>query len=70
MYCIYLIPIVPIFVLWDGIASWLRTYYVIEMHNRVNQLKNKEHFNWEINRLKSGPSIIFTRYTKIKLKNE
>lgn len=54
----YLIPIVPIFVLWDGIVSCLRTYSVKEMHDLVNQLKNKEHFNWEINRLKSGPSIV------------
>lgn len=54
----YLIPIVPLFVLWDGIVSCLRTYSVKEMHSLVGQLENKAHFNWEINRVKSGPGVI------------
>ncbi|MEM8928055.1 MAG: hypothetical protein AAGC45_07620 [Bacteroidota bacterium] len=54
----YLIPIVPLFVLWDGLVSCLRTYSVDEMSVLVEKLENKDRFNWEINRIKSGPGVI------------
>jgi len=54
----YLIPIVPIFVWWDGIVSSLRTYSVKEMKELVVQLENKDSFNWEINKIRSGPGIV------------
>jgi hypothetical protein len=54
----YLIPIVPLFVLWDGIVSSLRTYSVDEMIKLVNKVSNNDSFNWEIKRIKSGPSVI------------
>jgi len=54
----YLIPIVPLFVLWDGVVSSLRTYSVKEMKALVKDLKNHESFNWEIKRIKSGPGVI------------
>lgn len=54
----YLIPIVPLFVLWDGLVSSLRTYSVKEMEVLVNRLQDKNSFDWEINRLKSGPGVI------------
>jgi len=53
----YLIPLVPIFVLWDGIVSSLRTYSVKEMEDLVNGLENKDQFDWEIGRKKSGPGV-------------
>ncbi|WP_422861061.1 hypothetical protein [Flagellimonas sp. W118] len=54
----YLIPVVPLFVLWDGIVSSLRTYSVKEMNALVDQLNDKESFEWEIKRVKSGPGVI------------
>ena len=61
----YLIPIVPLFVLWDGIVSSLRTYSVKEMTQLVEELDNKESFYWEIDRLQSGPaSILYLIGTK------
>ena len=54
----YLIPIIPLVVLWDGIVSSLRTYSVKEMTDLVNQLENKDDFYWDINRIKSGPGAI------------
>ncbi len=54
----YLIPIVPLFVLWDGVVSSLRTYSVEEMKALVNDLENKEAYEWEIERIKSGPGVI------------
>ena len=54
----YLIPVVPIFVLWDGVVSSLRTYSVKEMNSLVMSLQNHETFNWEIKKIKSGPGVI------------
>ncbi len=54
----YLIPIVPLFVLWDGIVSCLRTYSIREMQSFVDGLDNKESFDWEIDRIKSGPGVL------------
>lgn len=54
----YLIPIVPLFVLWDGIVSSLRTYSVEEMESLISEIDNKESYNWEVKRVKSGPSVI------------
>ncbi|RDY57649.1 hypothetical protein [Flagellimonas nanhaiensis] len=54
----YLIPIVPLFVLWDGVVSCLRTYSVKEMETLVANLKNSDSYNWEIERVKSGPGVV------------
>ena len=62
----YFIPIVPLFVWWDGIVSSLRTYSVREMQKLVEDLDNKESFDWEINRIKSGPGIILYLLGTIK----
>ena len=54
----YLIPIVPLFVLWDGIVSSLRTYSVGEMKEMVQQLRGAEQYEWQIDKLKSGQAKI------------
>ena len=54
----YLIPIVPLFVLWDGVVSSFRTYSVKEMNELVGNLNGTENYDWEINKVKSGPSIV------------
>lgn len=54
----YLIPIVPLFVLWDGVVSSLRTYSIREMNDLVENLNGAEKYNWEINKVKSGPGVI------------
>ncbi len=64
----YLIPIVPVFVLWDGIVSSLRTYSVKEMKGLIENLNGKETFTWDVNKIKSGPSVIL--YLMATKKNE
>lgn len=54
----YLIPVVPLFVLWDGLVSSFRTYSVKEMNKLVSELKGAEKFEWDVNKVKSGPGII------------
>lgn len=53
----YLIPLVPIFVLWDGIISCFRTYSVAEMNDLIKLVKGKERYEWNSGKLKSGPGI-------------
>lgn len=45
---IYLIPLIPLYILWDGIASILRTYSEQELHDLVNSLEHSETYKWEI----------------------
>lgn len=54
----YLLPIVPLFVLWDGIVSALRTYSLKEMNELVESLNGTGNYDWEIDKVKSGPSVI------------
>lgn len=54
----YLIPIVPLIVLWDGIVSSLRTYSVKEMNGLVSNLRNTESYEWQIGKVKSGPATL------------
>lgn len=44
----YLLPVLPLVILWDGIISVLRTYTVTELKNMIAELSNKERFNWEV----------------------
>lgn len=54
----YIIPIVPLFVLWDGVVSSLRTYSLKEMQEMIDELENNESYQWEMGRVKSGPGIV------------
>lgn len=54
----YLIPIVPLFVLWDGVVSSLRTYSIKEMNTLVEDLNNTETYNWDIGKIKPGPGVV------------
>ncbi|MEM6642400.1 MAG: class I SAM-dependent methyltransferase [Bacteroidota bacterium] len=44
----YLIPILPLCILWDGIISCFRTYSVEEMQQIIDRLKNAKSFHWEV----------------------
>lgn len=54
----YPIPIVPLFVLWDGLVSSFRTYSEEEMQALVDGLKGKENYTWKIGKEKVGPSVM------------
>ena len=54
----YIIPLVPLFVLWDGVVSSLRTYSVKEMNGLIAQLDNSKDFTWETGKVKSGPGKV------------
>lgn len=55
----YLIPLIPLLVLWDGIVSVLRTYTIPEAREMVSGLREKDKFNWQIGIAKGKPNNIF-----------
>lgn len=55
----YLIPVVPLFVWWDGLVSVLRTYSLKEMRTMTETLDNGDSFVWEIDKVKGGPGQIY-----------
>lgn len=54
----YIFPVVPLFVMWDGILSCLRTYSVEEMNELVKEVKNHETYEWKIGKVKKGPAVV------------
>lgn len=54
----YLLPIVPLFVLWDGVVSSLRTYSVKEMQGLIDGVTDGNLYTWEIGKVKSGPGVV------------
>jgi hypothetical protein len=52
---IYAIPLIPLYVVWDGFASIIRTYSKKELQEMVNSLKDSESFEWEIGSKQDGP---------------
>lgn len=55
----YLIPLVPLFVWWDGLVSVLRTYSKKELEAIISKLKDAEKYTWEIDHVKNGPIKIY-----------
>ena len=52
----YLVPLLPLFVFWDGVVSCLRIYSPDELRALCNELPEND-YNWDIGRLNSpvGP---------------
>jgi hypothetical protein len=54
----YLLPVVPVVAMWDGLVSNLRTYSVTELGKLVEQI-GSQRFHWRIGRIRSiGPSRV------------
>ena len=55
----YLIPVIPLFVLWDGIVSVLRTYTVTELKEMILEVRNHGLFDWEVGIAKGSSNDVF-----------
>lgn len=55
----YLIPVLPLFIMWDGIISVLRTYTQEELNNMIQQVQNSDTFHWEVGSAKGKPDILY-----------
>lgn len=54
----YLIPIVPLCVLWDGVVSVLRTYSRDELLDIAGRADPSDSFEWEVGESTEGPSTL------------
>lgn len=54
----YLPPVIPFFVLWDGLVSVLRTYSSNEMLALARAADESSAFEWESGDLLEGPAKI------------
>jgi len=52
----YLIPVIPLFVMWDGLVSCLRVYSEGELRDLVASLERGDRFEWEIGELPRRPA--------------
>lgn len=53
----YLIPLVPLCLLWDGVVSCLRVYSPAELQELVSQF-HTSNYEWEIGVLRLGPGFV------------
>ncbi len=56
---IYILPLIPLYIMWDGIASIFRTYSKAELTELISGLENTTSFDWELGEKKSGPMRIY-----------
>jgi hypothetical protein len=59
----YLVPVLPLFVLWDGLVSCLRVYSPRELEGLVASLepRHRDAYDWEIGRIRlPGPPVYAT----------
>lgn len=56
----YLLPAVPLMVLWDGIVSCLRSYTIAELHELVNRVPAADRYDWQIGVARSNGAAPIT----------
>ncbi|MEO5999033.1 MAG: hypothetical protein ABIQ00_20345 [Chitinophagaceae bacterium] len=65
----YLIPVLPLLTLWDGVVSVLRTYTIRELKQMIYELRDNELFDWEVDVAKGKQNeILYLLGTPVKLK--
>lgn len=55
----YVIPIVPLLIMWDGIVSVLRTYTTEEVNAIIETVPGSETYDWDVGSEKTGPITVF-----------
>ncbi len=56
---IYVLPLIPLYIMWDGIASIFRTYSKAEVNDLISSLDKTTSFDWDLGEMKSGPMRIY-----------
>lgn len=56
------LPVLPAFVLWDGVVSWLRVYSVDELRALVADLDVPDGWTWDIGRFRLGAAPVHATY--------
>jgi hypothetical protein len=58
----WVVPVMQLFVLWDGVVSWLRIYSEDELRALVAELDTPADWVWDIGRIKLGNAPIHGTY--------
>ncbi|MCZ6465251.1 MAG: hypothetical protein O7A09_13030 [Proteobacteria bacterium] len=56
----YLVPVIPLMTLWDGVVSCLRVYSIPELQEMVAGISTDGYgyrYDWEIGRIRLGPGV-------------
>lgn len=61
LFCTYLIPIIPLVLLFDGVVSCLRTYEASELQSMVGRL-NADGYNWQTGELRGSSRSVAVTY--------
>ena len=54
----YIIPILPLLILWDGVVSVFRTYSFKELKSIIDTIPNHETYEWEMGVKAKGPGQV------------
>ncbi len=57
----YVVPVIPLFVLWDGVVSWLRIYSERELRELVSGIDARA-WRWDIGRVRLGRAPAHATY--------
>jgi len=57
----WLVPVMPLFILWDGVVSWLRIYSVEELRELVADI-DAPGYTWDIGTIKLGDAPAHATY--------
>lgn len=58
----WLVPVLPAFILWDGLVSWLRIYSVDELQELIAAIDAPADWRWEVGTLRLGGAPIHGTY--------
>ncbi len=57
----WVVPVMPLFILWDGVVSWLRIYSVEELQELVADI-DAPNYTWDIGTIKLGDAPAHATY--------
>ena len=66
----YVLPVIPLLVMWDGLVSSLRTYSATEWDGLLGQLSGGDSFEWQRETVRSGPGFVHCVLGTPKLKDQ
>jgi len=55
----FVVPVLPAFILWDGLVSCLRVYTPTELRRLIEQVSGHETYTWEISRVRLGAAPMY-----------
>ena len=58
----FIVPVLPAFVLWDGLVSWLRIYSEPELRELADSIETPPGWTWDIGRIRLGKAPAHATY--------